>query len=165
MLLGGAVWEVELALLAPLRIFGQTGTLLMDVSELTGQNGTRIVQEIDSRAKNITQFIVKPISDDSCEVTIRTDVMREQGWLTAAVDQMFTTILMKDWYRKELQQLSAYVAVADEPMICHILHIPLQSAGTNRKCLTRCHYGPAKGATLSQTQLLQVHAREKTTIL
>jgi hypothetical protein len=40
------------------RIFGQTGTLLMDVSELTGQDGTRIVQEIDSRAKNITQFIV-----------------------------------------------------------------------------------------------------------
>jgi hypothetical protein len=73
------------------RILGQTGTLL-----------------IDSRAKNITQFLVKPISDDSCEVTIRTDVMREQGWLASAVEQTFTTILMKDWYKKELQQLSKY---------------------------------------------------------
>ena len=94
------------------RILGQCSsisTLVMDVSELTGPDGVRIIQEIDSRAKNITKFLVSPVSKDSCIVTIRTDVMREMGWLARTVDEVFTTSLMNDWYAKELLQLDSYV--------------------------------------------------------
>lgn len=92
------------------RMLGQSSTLVMDVSELTtGEGGVRIIQEIDSRAKNVTQFRVIPVSDDSCMVTIRTDVMREIGWLAGTLDEVITRALLNDWYKKELLQLDSYV--------------------------------------------------------
>ncbi|KAI2503096.1 polyketide cyclase / dehydrase [Fragilaria crotonensis] len=91
------------------RLLGQSSTLVMDVSELSGPRGARIIQEIDSCAKNITQFIVIPKSSDSCIVTIRTDVMREIGWVAGKLDELFTRALLNDWYTKELEQLEKYV--------------------------------------------------------
>jgi hypothetical protein len=90
------------------RILGQSSTLVMDVSERTGPDGARIIQEIDTCARNITQFIVIPMSSDSCVVTIRTDVMRAIGWMAGALDEFFTKALLNDWYTKELYQLDTY---------------------------------------------------------
>lgn len=89
------------------RILGQTDTLIMDVTELREGN-TRIVQEIDSHAKNITQFLVVEQGDHCCRVTIRTDVMRQQGWVAGVMEQWVSTMIMRKWYRAELQQLNTY---------------------------------------------------------
>jgi hypothetical protein len=90
------------------RILGKEDTLIMDVSELKGGNGERIIQEIDSKARNITQFIVEEESSDTCKVTICTDVMRQEGWIAGAIDQFVCTAIMKSWYKKELVQLNEY---------------------------------------------------------
>mmetsp|Transcript_4814 Transcript_4814/g.6728 ORF Transcript_4814/g.6728 Transcript_4814/m.6728 type:complete len:161 (-) Transcript_4814:200-682(-) len=90
------------------RILGQTDTLIMDVTELQSTGNTRIIQEIDSRAKNITQFLITKRGDNSCTVTIRTDTLRQQGWVVGAIDQFMSTMIMRHMYREELKQLDKY---------------------------------------------------------
>jgi hypothetical protein len=83
----------------------------MDVTELKGgHHGERIIQGIDSKARNITQFIVvEKATGSNCKVTICTDVMRQEGWVAGAIDQFICTAIMRRWYKKELLvQLSEY---------------------------------------------------------
>jgi hypothetical protein len=89
-------------------ILGQEDTLVMDVSEST-QGDSRIVQEIDTMAKNITQFWVTPLDGNSCHVTVQTDVMRQPGWLTGSmVEEWVAKAIMYPWYRDELKESQTY---------------------------------------------------------
>jgi len=93
---------------AHFKTFGQRTTLVMDVSE---PEPGRILQEIDTQAVNITKFIVDPIvdNDSSCNVTIRTDVMKERGWVAGTIDMWIKRKIMTHMYEEELKTLNQHM--------------------------------------------------------
>lgn len=90
-------------------VLGQSETLLLDVTEHSMPDGGRMIQEIDSKARNITQFIVEHINSTSCRVTLRTDVLRQPGLVAGTIDEFITGRIMSHMYREELKQLNKYV--------------------------------------------------------
>ncbi|CAB9499970.1 Polyketide cyclase / dehydrase and lipid transport [Seminavis robusta] len=91
---------------ARFNVYGNKETLLMDVSE--PEKG-RVLQEIDSKATNITRFIVDPIDDSTtCNVTIQTKVMKMQG-IGAGLDMWIKKIVLKKIYVEELKMLNQFM--------------------------------------------------------
>lgn len=94
---------------ANFKFYGQRSTLILDVSE---PKPGRILQEIDTNAKNITHFIVDKLDDDdddeTCRVTFRTAVLKSLG-VFAALDMWVTRKAMNIMYEAELKQLNKLV--------------------------------------------------------
>jgi hypothetical protein len=89
-------------------ILGQRETLFMDVSE---PEPGRILQEIDSKAINITRFIVDPIDDATCSVTIQTKVMKQIGFPPGpTIDMWLKKIMLKSMFKAELKLLNEFMA-------------------------------------------------------
>ena len=91
-------------------VYGQKETLVMDISE---PEPGRVLQEIDTKAKNITQFIVEPIDDGRCKVTIRTKVMKSEG-IMSFFDTMLTTFVLKRIFDEELKMLDQFMQTKKE---------------------------------------------------
>ena len=91
---------------AHFKVYGQRETLIMDVTE---PEPGRILQEIDTKAKNITQFVVDPIDKDTCQVTIRTNVMKETGWLAGNVDRWIKQYILRHIYKEELKVIDQFM--------------------------------------------------------
>ena len=84
-------------------IFGQKETLIMDISE---PEPGRVLQEIDTNAKNITQFIVDPLDEGTCTVTLRTSVLSTLGFQPlAAVDMWMKKFVLRSMFEEELKIL------------------------------------------------------------
>ena len=84
-------------------IFGQKETLVMDISE---PEPGRVLQEIDTNAKNITQFIVDPLDEGTCTVTLRTSVLSTLGFQPlAAVDMWMKKFVLRSMFEEELKIL------------------------------------------------------------
>lgn len=93
---------------ARFRVYGQKETLLMDVSE---PEPGRVLQEIDSKAVNITRFIVDPLGgqdQDKCRVTLQTKVMKSQGML-AGLDMWLKRMVLTNLFVQELKLLNQYM--------------------------------------------------------
>ena len=93
-------------------VYGIKDTLIMDVSE---PEPGRILQEIDSKALNITRFIVDPIESRRCHVTIQTHVMKPRG-IFPSVDMWFKRIIMTNLYVEELKMLNQYMQSQNKPI-------------------------------------------------
>lgn len=89
-------------------IYGQRETLIMDISE---PEPGRILQEIDTKAINITRFIVDPIDESNCRVTIETSVMKQIGIPPGPyLDMLLKRMVLKQIFKEELNTLDAFMA-------------------------------------------------------
>ena len=88
-------------------IYGQRETLIMDISE---PEPGRILQEIDTKAVNITRFIVDPIDQESSRVTIQTKVMKQTGIPPGPyLDMIIKEIVLKRVFKAELETLNNFM--------------------------------------------------------
>ena len=102
---------------ATFNVYGRKETLVMDVTE---PEPGRVLQEIDTRAVNITRFEVDPINDENgdgradkgtgtrCKVTIHTDVMKGIG-IFAIVEEWVKKVIMKKMFVAELTELDRFM--------------------------------------------------------
>lgn len=93
---------------AHFNIYGQRETLVMDVSE---PEPGRILQEIDTKATNITRFIVDPIDQATCRVTLQTKIMKQTGIPPGpTLDMWLKSFVLKQIFTEELKLLNDFMA-------------------------------------------------------
>ena len=94
---------------AHFNIYGQRDTLIMDVSE---PEPGRVLQEIDTKAINITRFIVDPIDQATSRVTIQTKVMKQTGVPPGPfLDMWLKRMVLKKIFTAELEALNDFMTI------------------------------------------------------
>ena len=89
-----------------LMVMGVERTFMLTVSE---PEPGRVLKEVDEQAGIVTTFTVEPLNDgQQARVTIATDARASPGFV-GLMEKLISPTINRNIYKKELQQLAAYV--------------------------------------------------------